>query len=155
VEHHSHYHTRHGEDKNKDQGHVIGGFKSWVLSSCHILFLPLVPPVPIGVKLGVNIRLMIVPWATQIPRKKPRNTLGKNWRRWALMLSDSQIVDGNMMEVRFCRSVAAVPLCRYCWTYINAEVTTRSLEIKVNSALCRPFPSSLSMPWHARSFLVY
>jgi hypothetical protein len=28
VEHHSHYHTRHGEDKNKDQGHVIGGFKS-------------------------------------------------------------------------------------------------------------------------------
>jgi hypothetical protein len=28
VEHHSHYHTRHGEDQNKDQGHVIGGFKS-------------------------------------------------------------------------------------------------------------------------------
>jgi hypothetical protein len=116
VEHHSHYHTRHGEDKNKDQGHVIGGFKSWVLSSCHILFLPLVPPVPIGVKLGVNIRLMIVPWATQIPRKKPRNTLGKNWRRWALMLSDSQIVDGNMMEVRFCRLVAVMPvLLIYIW----------------------------------------
>lgn len=28
FEHHSAYHTRHGEDKHKDQGHVIGGYKA-------------------------------------------------------------------------------------------------------------------------------
>jgi hypothetical protein len=42
VEHHSHYHTRHGEDQNKDEGHVIGGYKSLVplsLSSHQTLFL--------------------------------------------------------------------------------------------------------------------
>ena len=105
MEHHSHYHTRHGEDQNKDQGHVIGGFKSWVLSFHLILFLSLGHPVPIG-----WIRLMIELWVTQTLRRKPRNMLGKNWRRWASIMSDSQIVGGNMTEWGF---AGWLPLCRF------------------------------------------